>query len=78
MHIACKRTLYKLGWYQLRPPAVTTGGWTEDDWINHISACNGWLPNGGRRPFFMPEWIRKAGANLVDSTHYDAGSMLDR
>lgn len=40
MHIACKRTLYKLGWYQFRPPPAHCAGWSEDDWIQHISACN--------------------------------------
>ena len=76
MHIACKRTLYKLGWYQFNPPPVHSVGWTEDDWINYISSCNGWLPNGGRRPFFMPAWIRKLGVTLKDPKHYDAGSTL--
>jgi hypothetical protein len=77
MHQACKETLYKLGWYQLKPPAVTTGGWTDKDWINHISACNGWLPNGGRKPHFMPAWLRKKGVRLVDPRFYDAGTILN-
>ena len=76
MHIACKRTLYKLGWYQFKPPPCLHPR-TDAEWIEHIDRCNGWLPNGGRRPFFMPAWIRKLGVELKDPQFYDAGSLLE-
>ena len=75
-HQACKQTLYKLGWYQFSVPFMCNG-WTDQQWIDHISGCNGWLPNGGRKLYFMPDWFRKAGVTLKETGCYDAGTILE-
>lgn len=39
-----RRALYRAGRYKFKAPPVPTQLWDENDWINYITACNGWLP----------------------------------
>lgn len=72
-----KRILYAAHLYQFPVPPVQ-GKWSEDDWIRWIDNHGEWLPNGGRIPYFMPQWIRQLGCNLKeDKKYYDAGTKLD-
>lgn len=71
------RILYDLGYYRFTVPP-TCGEWSDDSWIRWISSCDGWLPNGGKIPYFMPKWLRLLNVILKDDKHYDAGTMLDK
>lgn len=39
-----KVALYRAGRYRFKAPPVCCTQWGERDWINWVSACNGWLP----------------------------------
>ena len=74
-----KEQMYLKGWYRFKVPPVHTTHWDDQDWINWIDNNGEWLPNEGRIPYFMPEWIRKLGTTLKDDgRHYDAGTMLEK
>lgn len=76
MIIAYQRILYGMGWYRF--PAVERAYHcrTEDHWINFINEEGEWLPNEGKIPYLMPEWLRKLRVNLEDNQYYDAGTKL--
>lgn len=78
MILAWHRILYDLGWYRFPMCERAARCRTTEHWITFINEQGEWLPDGGRIPYFMPEWIRKLGVTLNDPTHYDAGTILER
>lgn len=73
-----KSQMYHKGWYRFPMCETVAHLKTAQQWIDFIDQCGEWLPNQGKIPFFMPEWLRKNGVTLKDDEHYDAGTMLER
>lgn len=75
---AYKRILYSLGWYRFPMCERAARCKTEEHWITFIDDQGEWLPNEGRIPYMIPEWLRKLNVTLNDPNHYDAGTILER
>ena len=41
--LSFKRAAYKRGLYTFPVPPVTTGGWSETDWITYIDLHGAWM-----------------------------------
>lgn len=78
MILAYKRILFDLGWYRFPMCEQAVHCKTPEDWITFIDKQGQWLSQGGRIPYFMPEWLRKLSVTLNDPEHYDAGTILER
>jgi len=72
-----KEEMYHLGWYRFEVPPVHQSHWEIHHWIQWIDTHGEWLPNQGKIPYFMTEWLRKLGVQLKDKDHYDAGTLLE-
>lgn len=73
-----KIELYQRGWYRFPMCEHAARCITIHHWIDFIDTQGEWLPNQGKIPYFMPEWLRKLGVQLRDETHYDAGTRLEK